>query len=1059
MAPKFLHKRARLKDKWVGLIFILPIFLLLSMSLVSAILETSKPIDVSKEKPLVLDGKEVAYNILWDKYKPLQIESWYGLPLISKTVAEAYISEHTSTCGTSCHSNIVINLKEDGVLIDDIRFYTIEGDKKTLQGIRSYQFYIKTDESEIEVEDYEWTCAPTGKINVNGTAEVKCENKLIGTHTETKPLWESYQLGQEVPAGTYEIKLEGQKKATRNVDWQIKTNGVWISDWATWGGNKILQLKVISDIPTNTWNTSCYNGTNWNTIHYQDGGISNVEVYEEAMNWNITGTGNCYQESANVSTACGGLDTGKYVEAGTWYPASPFINFIDGNWNTYGQGNAGTSGIAYINYTVPTGALTSSLWQIKAGSNPQIFANYTINSSCWYDINSQVTLNSPPQNYISPSNSVDFNCSATVTGGATLTNMSLWTNQSGTWERNQTNTTITGTTNISIFTNSYSNGQSVLWTCQACDSDSACGFASENRTVNVDTTLPSINIVHPATTEDIGYLNGNQNLSWIVTDTNFGSAWFNYNGTNISLNGATNSTTFQLDGSDRSLTFWANDTAGNVASLDRVWNYTLFRNTITYNPITTATSNETFTINLTYVTANWLGASAVLNYNGANYLSTKTATTNNLIFSNSIIVPNALTPTNYSFFWNVSLINATGTYYIITSSSLQLVNPLELINITSLACGAGFSSAFNFTSLIETNLTEINFTTVNYNLQYGSSGNSSALVSSGNLSNVLTFNICINSTSSYYVGYGEIQYKVDDYSARRFYIFQNTRVTNTTIANNLYSLGTASSTAFQITATDTTLSAYDGYYITLMRWYPNLNTYKIVDMGKTDALGQTVLNVKTNDVDYRLGLYSPDGTLVKLLEPIRMVCQTTPCVYSLIVDLTGVDLTTFLDIQSNLSYNPTTKVFTYIFNDPSQDTTLMNLTVWQDKADGNSVIICSTTSNSFTGILVCDVSAYTGQVRAEVWRSASIPVLIAQLLEDIRQTLINVANGKTIVLFIGLILTITMALMGVVSPPLVIILSIIALIPLIFLGLFSVALFVLIGAIGGIILHMLRRIS
>jgi len=1106
MALKYLHKRARLNDKWLGLIFILPLFLLLSMSLVSAILETSNPIDLVKGEKLTFADKQIDYNILWDKYKPLQIESWYGLPLISSIVAEAYISEHTEICGTSCHSNIVIYLKRDGSLIDDVKFDNI---------VRGYQFYIKIGEK--TVDDYGFVEAG---IYLNGS--VKFARQVIGNHQE--PIWKTYNLGDVVSAGTYEIKLEGSKKPTREVDWQIKTNGIWTTDWATWGiGTEIVNIANYSlDVTNPNAHAIATNGSDfWITDQ-------NGYAYHYYNNWTI----------ANVSTPAnftvGGVPYGiatnnsnLYVTRSTdfvyiynmlgvysgtnWATQTDFgFGITMNNSNFWIAGNdvlernnisSYTADGTFIktfhakevapNFLVGIAYYNGSIWVTNYVNSTVVkyYANGTYNSS-WdaglgvaggiegiavngsyvyipyhnsdnvsvymMGVGSSVTLNSPIDNYGSTTSSITFNCSATITG-ATLVNISLWDNSTGTFKVNQTNI-VTGATNTTAFTNSFGEG-SYLWSCGACDSDGDCGFATTNRTVSVDTIAPSINLIYPAVSENINYANGTQNLSWIITDTNFASAWYNYNGTNISVYGATNSTTFQLDGSDRSLTFWANDTAGNVASLDRSWNYTLFSNLINYSTSTTATSNETFTINLTYITANWLGASAVLNYNGTNYISTKTATTNNLIFSNSIIVPNALTPTNYNFFWNVSLTNATGTFYINTSSSSQLVNPLLPINITSLACGAGSSLAFNFTSLIESNLTEINFTTVNYNLQYGSSGNTSALVVNGTLNNVPVLNICINSTSEYYVGYGEIQYSVSGYSARRFYIFQNTRVTNTTVSNNLYSLETAISTPFQITATDTTLTAYVGYYIGLLRWYPDLNSYKVVDMGKTDALGQTVLNVKTNDVDYRLALYSPDGTLVRLLDPIRMVCQTTPCVYSLIVDLSGVDLTTFLNIQSSLTYDRTTKVFTYIFNDPSQDTTMMNLTVWQDFADKPSTIICSTTSSSFTGILVCDVSAYTGQIRAEVWRTGSPAILIAQLLEDVRTTLIDIAGGKTIVLFIGLILTITMALMGVVSPPLVIILSVIALIPLMFLGLFSVALLVLIGAIGGIILHMLRRIS
>lgn len=572
-----------------------------------------------------------------------------------------------------------------------------------------------------------------------------------------------------------------------------------------------------------------------------------------------------------------------------------------------------------------------------------------------------------------------------------------------------------------------------------------------------DTTAPLIQIFIPIGI--INYGSSSENLSWNVTDLYLQSIWYNYDGTNRTLYGAVNSTIFNLSTSPYNLTLYANDSFGNTNSSYIEWSYVLFGNSASYNPSTIATTNESFGININYNSSNWISAGAYLNYNGTNYLSTKTLTTDNLIFNNSFIVPNPTTSTNYNFFWNISLTNTTGNYYITTTNYTQSVNPLQAINITSSVCDAGFSSAFNFTSLIESNLTTINFGTVNYNLQYGSSGNVSALVSYGTFTNIPAFSICINTTSSYWVGYGEIQYQVTGYSNRRFYIFQNSRLLNITFSNNLYSLETASSTPFQITATNTALIPYDGYYISLLRWYPDLNTYKIVDMGKTDSQGQTVLNVKTNDVDYRLGLYAPDGTLIKLLNPIRMVCQTTPCIYSLIVDLSELDLTTFLNIQSELTYDATTKVFSYIYNDPSQDTTLMNLTVWKDYPDKNSEIICTNSATGFTGILVCDVSDYSGQLRAEVWRYASPKILIAQLFASIKSALIDTANGKFIGLFIGLILVISMALMGTVSPPLAIILSVVALIPLVFLGVIDKAIFLIIGAIAGIILHFLRRIS
>jgi hypothetical protein len=76
----------------------------------------------------------------------------------------------------------------------------------------------------------------------------------------------------------------------------------------------------------------------------------------------------CYQETANVSTACGGLATGVYS-----FEANNF----------------------YINYTKPTNALNTSLWQVKHGgvSVALNFSNFTLPSSCWNAYSDKIVLN------------------------------------------------------------------------------------------------------------------------------------------------------------------------------------------------------------------------------------------------------------------------------------------------------------------------------------------------------------------------------------------------------------------------------------------------------------------------------------------------------------------------------------------------------------------------------------------------------------------------------------------------------------------------------------------
>ncbi len=89
------------------------------------------------------------------------------------------------------------------------------------------------------------------------------------------------------------------------------------------------------------------------------------------MTFNTT-TPLCYQETANVSTACGGLNTGKY------FTAHGESNWYDGNWSTHSN----WVNPFYFNYTKVSFALNSSKLQVAFGPNgtPE---NKSIPTGCW----------------------------------------------------------------------------------------------------------------------------------------------------------------------------------------------------------------------------------------------------------------------------------------------------------------------------------------------------------------------------------------------------------------------------------------------------------------------------------------------------------------------------------------------------------------------------------------------------------------------------------------------------------------------------------------------------
>ena len=79
----------------------------------------------------------------------------------------------------------------------------------------------------------------------------------------------------------------------------------------------------------------------------------------------------CYQETANVSTACGGLSTGTYA--------------------TDNDGTSEAIGHFYINYSKPATATTAK-WQVKHGKNYTAPYNITINQSCFDAFANQISV-------------------------------------------------------------------------------------------------------------------------------------------------------------------------------------------------------------------------------------------------------------------------------------------------------------------------------------------------------------------------------------------------------------------------------------------------------------------------------------------------------------------------------------------------------------------------------------------------------------------------------------------------------------------------------------------
>jgi len=658
------------------------------------------------------------------------------------------------------------------------------------------------------------------------------------------------------------------------------------------------------------------------------------------------------------------------------------------------------------------------------------------------DLDPNVILWTPIDNYNSSNQSITT--IGLVTDDLNLVNVSLMIN--GTI--NQTNATGINNTNYTfnvVLPDGFYN-----WTYLAWDNNSQ-SYNATARNLIIDTIDPAITIDYPINNTRIFTTNSTYNITINFTATdNVGtfSCWY-YNGTiNISLDCSANSSA-EVNSGWNTFIFYVNDSVGHLA-----YNETMFLiNTFSYNISFTdpIIEGEQDAIRFNLTAYNIDNLTAILEYNNTNYTMVE-ASLNDTYgnFTYTITAPIVSTPTNVSVQVYYDLDGILYNTSNVLNQTVLYITPMVVTNGT---CPAGLSPAMYFNFSDAQNLSYMN-ASVDYNFQFGVS-NSTGKVTTGTLTDIPDFYLCINASVStnYSLGYGEIDYTKDGWSERRWYAFNTARLTNVQANNTLYLLLDASSTSFLVTIQDPTLTAYIGKYTSLLRWYPERNEYKIVEMGITDGKGQTVNKVEIEDVDYRIGVYEPTGELIYLANPIRMVCLVSPCSYLLsVISTTGVEYGNYIGIVGEIVYDTTTEVFSYTYNDPSQTLSLMELNV--SRVSGSSeTAICTDNSTGFTGILTCNISGQTGLFKATAFRSASPPRILDTKWVD---NLTSVFRG-TMGLFFIFIIALTLFLIGIYSPIASIILGILSLIPAMFLNVITYPILLSVGIIGGIVIYFMKE--
>ncbi|MFX1312073.1 MAG: hypothetical protein ACFFHD_05630 [Promethearchaeota archaeon] len=398
-------------------------------------------------------------------------------------------------------------------------------------------------------------------------------------------------------------------------------------------------------------------------------------------------------------------------------------------------------------------------------------------------------------------------------------------------------------------------------------------------------------------------------------------------------------------------------------------------NRISYNENVTEGTNQLFSLNISYDYNKYTSYNISLVYNGTDYPAFTNDTSYERIFNKELVMPNVVNQTNYSFYWKITLKEGNSSVAGYTSVYNQSVNPLEIDN-----CSTYTNHILNLTLIDEENQTIITdspeiqaFVSIYDSLLTNLIANLSISTNNSNLA------ICFNSnfTSQENLSLNaQVRYSGNGYEPEYYNIINLILNENTYTRNiSLYDLLTGDSTQFKLTLTDSGVQTVSNALIYVNRFYVGEGDYKTVEIPLTDSKGAAVLHLVNNDFPYQL-IAIKDGEVLSTIE-LTPTCQVTPCVISMAAlgESDGIIDQIYdyyaQNIVSTLTYNKTTNNLTYIFVDTTATANYFRLKVSKIMYNQTQDIICDEYAYAIAGTLICDLSDYTGEFRAETFVSRS----------------------------------------------------------------------------------------
>ena len=303
----------------------------------------------------------------------------------------------------------------------------------------------------------------------------------------------------------------------------------------------------------------------------------------------------------------------------------------------------------------------------------------------------------------------------------------------------------------------------------------------------------------------------------------------------------------------------------NIVTEEFKWykgNYT------TIAPKTSSFGNtETFTLNISR-NSTFAVPNATFIYDGVTFSTTTTdVNPNYIIFSRDLSIPSPTLVSNViNFTWAVNINQSDDSVYFFNITNSVNVSLSLIDNCTD----------YNNTILVINGKDEETDRDVNLtlNILFAPSTESNSGNNSYELSGSTNYTFCTDSDSNFTLD-SIMEYGDETYTDRKYYLNDFAIDTSQIQRVTLYHLNNSKASEIVFTVFDTTTGdRVPNAFIKILRFYPGENVFRIVEIAKTDVVGQSLGKMVLADVFYKFIIEAPAGT-VKLNTGVLRILSLT----------------------------------------------------------------------------------------------------------------------------------------------------------------------------------------